>query len=130
MVAQSPAAGTRVRPGASVEVTIAVAVLVAVPDLTGETPQQAARILRRSQLGLGQQRQRESQAPAGTVIRQAPAPGHAVPRDTLVNVLIATAPTPVPPPQRTSPPPVVVVPPVVIKPPVVIAPPGSSCRRS
>ena len=75
VIAQSPAAGTRVRPGANVDVTIAVSSLVTVPDLTGETPQQAARMLRRYQLGLGQQRERESQAPAGTVIRQAPAAG-------------------------------------------------------
>jgi beta-lactam-binding protein with PASTA domain len=134
VIAQTPVAGTRVHPGTSIDVTIAVPALVAVPDLTGETPLQAARLLRRSQLALGQERQRESQAPAGTVIRQSPAAGTRVPRETLVNVLIATAPAPVPPPtSSTTPvppqppiviaPPIVVAPPVVIKPPVVIAPP-------
>jgi beta-lactam-binding protein with PASTA domain len=134
VIAQTPVAGTRVHPGTSIDVTIAVPALVAVPDLTGETPLQAARLLRRSQLALGQERQRESQAPAGTVIRQSPAAGTRVPRETLVNVLIATAPAPAPlPTSSTTPvpprppiviaPPIVVAPPVVIKPPVVIAPP-------
>ena len=128
VIAQSPVAGARVHPGTSVEVTIAVSALVAVPDLTGETPLQAARLLRRSQLGLGQERQRESQAPAGTVIRQAPAAGTRVPRETLVNVLIASAPAPVPPPtSSTTPvpprPPIVIAPPIVVAPPVVIRPP-------
>jgi len=128
VIAQSPVAGARVHPGTSVEVTIAVSALVAVPDLTGETPLQAARLLRRSQLALGQERQRESPAPAGTVIRQAPAAGTRVPRETLVNVLIASAPAPVPPPtSSTTPvpprPPIVIAPPIVVAPPVVIRPP-------
>ena len=92
VIAQSPVAGTRVKPGTSVDVTIAASALVAVPDLTGETPRDAARLLRRAQLGLGQERQRESEARPGTVIRQSPAPGTRVPRETLVNILVATAP--------------------------------------
>jgi hypothetical protein len=152
VIAQDPRPGTPVQPGAVVNLVIAtpprivvvpppknlpierspappqrpdviVPRLVTVPDLTGETPQQAARILRRYQLGLGQQRERESPAAAGTVIKQAPAPGTQVARETLVNVLIATAPIPVPPPVRTPRPPVVVEPPVVIKPPVIVVPP-------
>ena len=135
VIAQSPVAGTRVKPGTSVDVTIAASALVAVPDLTGETPRDAARLLRRAQLGLGQERQRESEARPGTVIRQSPTPGTRVPRETLVNVLVATAPpAPVPPPAPYTPPapskppiviapPIVSTPPVVFKPPVVIAPP-------
>jgi len=135
VIAQSPVAGTRVKPGTSVDVTIAASALVAVPDLTGETPRDAARLLRRAQLGLGQERQRESEARPGTVIRQSPTPGTRVPRETLVNVLVATAPpAPVLPPAPYTPPtpakppiviapPIVITPPVVFKPPVVIAPP-------
>ena len=135
VIAQSPVAGTRVKPGTNVDVTIATSALVAVPDLTGETPRDAARLLRRAQLGLGQERQRESEARPGTVIRQSPAPGTRVPRETLVNILVATAPpAPVPPPAPYTPPapskppiviapPIVITPPVVFKPPVVIAPP-------
>jgi hypothetical protein len=110
-------------------VTIAVPALVALPDLTGETPREAARLLHRYQLGLGQERQRESDARPGTVIRQSPAPGTRVPRETPVNILVATAPPAAPkPPIVIAPPgviapPIVITPPVVIKPPVVIAPP-------
>ena len=82
VIAQSPVAGTRVKRGTNVDVTIATSALVAVPDLTGETPRDAARLLRRAQLGLGQEGQRESEARPGTVIRQSPAPGtRRAPRD-------------------------------------------------
>ena len=135
VIAQSPVAGTRVKPGTSVDVTIAASALVAVPDLTGETPRDAARLLRRAQLGLGQERQRESEARPGTVIRQSLAPGTRVPRETLVNILVATAPpAQVPPPAPYTPPAPprpqpVIVPPIVIEPtppappvPVVVTP--------
>jgi beta-lactam-binding protein with PASTA domain len=128
VIAQFPAAGTRVKPGTSVDVTIAAPALVAVPDLTGETPREAIRLLHRQQLSLGQERQRESEARPGTVIRQAPAPGTRVPRETPVNILVATAPpAPVPPPAPYTPPvpprsQPLIVPPIVIPPQVVIRP--------
>ena len=135
VIAQSPVAGTRVKRGTNVDVTIATSALVAVPDLTGETPRDAARLLRRAQLGLGQEGQRESEARPGTVIRQSLAPGTRVPRETLVNILVATAPpAQVPPPAPYTPPAPprpqpVIVPPIVIEPtppappvPVVVTP--------
>jgi len=127
VIAQFPVPETPVRPGTSVNVTIAVDNRVTVPDLTRDTLPQAARVLREYHLGLGQLHERESSAPTGTVIRQAPAPGTRVPRGTPVNVQIAKAAAPVLPPAPTRPPvavppPVMLVPPPI--PPIVIQPPA------
>jgi beta-lactam-binding protein with PASTA domain len=129
VVAQFPAPGTRVRPGTSVDVTIADECLATVPDLTGEKVERAAPALRHYRLGLGQQRERESSAPAGTVIRQVPGPRTRVACGTLVNVLIATAPVLVPPPAPTPGPPVLPLPEGIVilprpEPSVVFPPPA------
>src|SRR5262249_58735953 len=75
ILSQFPGAGTRVALGTRVNVVIAVPDLVLVPNVTGETWEDARRALAESRLGGGERRRRESDARAGTVVGQAPAAG-------------------------------------------------------
>jgi beta-lactam-binding protein with PASTA domain len=105
IVAQNPAAGTRVSRGAAIAVTIAVEWSVEVPDLAGQTPEEAAKILRETAeaalrrigrdtslpgLSLGQVREKESTVTPGTIIEQDPEAGKRVPFYRSINVVIAT----------------------------------------
>ena len=104
VLAQSPIAGTRVRPGTDVDVTFAVPIQVSVPDVTGRSPQEAREILSRHRLDLGAQAREESAAPAGTVVSQSPAAGTRTRPGTAVDVAIAIAiPAPVPPAAPAAP---------------------------
>ncbi len=89
VVGQSPAAGAQVRPGTHVDVVIAVPILVAVPDVTGRSPDDARQVLARYKLGLGDQQRRPSEAATGTVVGQSPAAGAQVRPGTSVDVFVA-----------------------------------------
>ena len=148
---QTPEAGMRVRPGTTVDVAVAVPLLISVPDLRGHSLERAREMLTRARLT------------AGTVLSQSPIAGTRTRPGTAVNVAIAIAiPTPVPPvfpaapvvpppPAPTAPrppepvvrqpkpdpvapttpapaapvatPPAVATPPVVVPPPVAVTPP-------
>jgi len=89
VTSQVPAPGTRVLPGAKVNITVAKPVLVAVPDVTGRSSQDAGGLLARSKLALGDRRTQPSEAQAGTILSQFPSAGTRVALGTRVNVVIA-----------------------------------------
>jgi len=97
---QSPSANEVVRQGSVVSVWVAEVPpakppdLVKVPDLGNRDVKEAAAILSRTGLRLGDVSPVPSDAPIGTVLRQAPSPGKAVTRDTRVGVWVAQGPLP------------------------------------
>ena len=112
---QTPEAGMRVRPGTTVDVAVAVPLLISVPDLRGHSLERARELLTRAGLTAGTPRARPSDVRAGTVLSQSPIAGTRTRPGTAVNVAIAIAmPTPVPP--------VVPAAPVVPPPPAPTAP--------
>jgi beta-lactam-binding protein with PASTA domain len=86
---QTPEAGTRVRPGTTVDVDVAVPLLISVPDLTGHSLEQARALLARARLTAGVRRARPSEVPAGTVLTQSPIAGTRVRPGTDVDVTFA-----------------------------------------
>jgi beta-lactam-binding protein with PASTA domain len=96
ILAQNPAAGTRVKVPTAIVVAVAVPrPRVLVPDLTALTPPAAGQELRaekyRGLLGLGAQYRRPSSAQAGTIVGQKPPPNTPVTAPTLIEVWIAEA---------------------------------------
>ena len=95
---QTPEAGMRVRPGTTVDVAVAVPLLISVPDLRGHSLERARELLTRARLTAGTLRFRPSDVPAGTVLTQSPSAGTRTRPGTAVDVAIAIAiPAPVPP---------------------------------
>ena len=95
---QTPEAGMRVRPGTTVDVAVAVPLLISVPDLRGHSLERARELLTRARLTAGTLRARPSDVPAGTVLTQSPSAGTRTRPGTAVDVAIAIAiPAPVPP---------------------------------
>lgn len=95
VVRQSPAAGTISRPGKSVDLVLSGPAPVTVPDLSGSNAQTAARVITARGLVLGHSGfDFDSEAPSGTVMFQAPAPGAPVAPGTTVNLLISRGPMP------------------------------------
>jgi beta-lactam-binding protein with PASTA domain len=97
VVAQSPLAGQQLRPGAQVSLGVSSGPPRArVPDVTGLTAERAAALARMIGFEVSQ-REEESEAPVGTVIRVEPAPGteHVVPAPL---VLVVSSGPPLPPP--------------------------------
>ena len=94
VVEQAPAPGTVVPPGTSVQIWLAVPTPVTVPDVRRQDRATAATTLTRARLQLGAVADRQSEATAGSVVEQAPAPGTVVPPGTSVQIWLAV-PTPV-----------------------------------
>lgn len=93
---QSPSANSTADRGTSINVWIAAAPvtpsnLVEVPDVVNRQLKEAEAILARSGLNLGPVTRLPSDAADGTVIRQSPAAGQGVNRDSRVNVWVAQA---------------------------------------
>jgi beta-lactam-binding protein with PASTA domain len=86
---QTPEARMRVRPGTTVDVDVAVPVLISVPDLTGHSLDQARSLLARSRLTAGARRARPSDAATGTVLTQSPIAGTRVRPGTDVDITFA-----------------------------------------
>jgi hypothetical protein len=98
IISQDPEQGTAVARDSAVTVTIAVgAGVVAVPDLTNQTEQQAIVLLVRANLTPGTREQEYSAiVPDGSVIRSSPAPGTEVAPGTAVDYVVSMGPSPTP----------------------------------
>ena len=108
VVAQSPRAGTQVRPETPVQVWLAEPMMVVVPDLRGGNQRSAAEALASVGLVVGDVREREDSSARGTVLDQLPAPLSQVVAGTSVALSIAVPRVPVaPPPPPVAPPPAV-----------------------
>lgn len=86
---QTPEAGMRVRPGTTVDVAVAVPLLISVPDLRGHSLERAREMLTRARLTAGTPRARPSDAPAGIVLTQSPSAGTRVRPGTDVDFTFA-----------------------------------------
>lgn len=94
---QDPAAGTEVSVGAQVNVSVAFKEMIAVPDLRGQSRQEAESILKKERLSLGEVTKRFSDQPADSVVWQEPAAGAKVGVGTAVAIWVAiSAPVEVP----------------------------------
>lgn len=91
VIAQHPAAGTLVKRGSTVQVTLSLGPQqLAVPDLAGRSVQSAQVSLAAAGLAMGRVLSIFSAgAEAGTVVEQAPAAGSAVAPTTAVDILVA-----------------------------------------
>jgi len=91
VIGQYPAAGEPMPEGGFVDVTIAVAIRVVVPNLHGLKPDAAATRLAERGLVLSDEAptSEESKAPLGTIIRQKPSAGVRVDPGTVVRVILA-----------------------------------------
>ena len=89
VVEQTPAPGSVVPPGSAVQVWLAVAPSVTVPDLRGRDRVAANSALTTARLRLGEIGERASDRTAGTIVDQTPAPGSAVRPGTSVQVWLA-----------------------------------------
>lgn len=94
---QKPEPGTRVRPGATVTVTLSaprpeLGRLVQVPDVQGRPRAEAERILKAAGLAMTEADRRPSPEPPDTVLEQRPGPGTQVRRGTTVAVIVSTRP--------------------------------------
>jgi beta-lactam-binding protein with PASTA domain len=88
---QHPPAGTPVEQASAVDVWIAMAVTVRVPDLLKRPLEDARDILDGSRLHLGEVTPQPSAAPEGTVLRQSPEPHQEVKPGTSVSLWVAGA---------------------------------------
>ena len=105
VTSQSPAASSTVARLATIQLRIATQT-VAVPTLVGTTLNAALAGLERSGLRLGATTsQQVADAKPGTIVRQKPDAGQAVPAGTTVDVVVATAPPPAAAPLTPSTPP-------------------------
>lgn len=97
VVETDPAAGTEVRRWSTVLVTVSQGPeLFAVPDLSGQTQDQAYQELTSTQLRLGQvSREHSETVDEGLVLDQDPAPGTELRRDHQVSVVLSDGPEPV-----------------------------------
>ena len=88
---QDPAAGTEVAVGTQVNVSVAFKEMVAVPDLRGQSRQEAENILKKERLSLGEVVKRFSDQPPDTVVWQEPAAGTKVAIGTAVELWVAVS---------------------------------------
>jgi serine/threonine-protein kinase len=96
VVETSPPAGTTIERGSTVTLQVSRGPeQVAVPDVTGESEENARSALEGAGLRVGEVTEEESGEEPGTVIEQSPAAGEQVDRNSAVDLVIA-APTPVP----------------------------------
>ena len=92
VLAQSPAAGEEVKAGSQVDVTIAAATLIVVPNLLGQSREEAYETLVRNGLAVGGAAEQSSAKTAGTVLDQRPGPGNKVPPGSAVDLVVAGQP--------------------------------------
>jgi serine/threonine-protein kinase len=105
VIRTDPEAGAAVSEGDTITVVISEGVdTVAVPNLVGQTRGEASSTLNAAGLQLGGVTEEPSAQAAGTVIRSDPPAGQDVARDSQVNLVLSTGPTPSPTPQPTPPP--------------------------
>jgi len=92
VLAQDPLPGMRVEPGAHVSLVVAVAPppSVAVPDLVGQTREDAERILKRAGLRIGEVSEKPAGRP-GLVLAQVPKPGTEVPPGSAVSLVVSAS---------------------------------------
>jgi eukaryotic-like serine/threonine-protein kinase len=96
VVETSPAAGTTIERGSTVTLQVSRGPeQVAVPDVTGESEENARSALEGAGLRVGEVTEAESGEDPGTVIEQSPAAGEEVDRDSAVDLTVA-APTAIP----------------------------------
>jgi eukaryotic-like serine/threonine-protein kinase len=92
VIETSPPGGTTVERGTKVTLTVSKGrERVAVPDVTGETEDNARSTLEGAGLRVGKVTQEESDKDPGTVIDQTPAAGKDVTKDTAVDLTVAKA---------------------------------------
>jgi serine/threonine-protein kinase len=105
VVRTDPEAGASVSEGDTITVVISDGVdTVSVPNLIGQTRGEASSTLNAAGLQLGSVSEEPAAQAAGTVIRSDPGAGTEVERDSQVNLVLSTGPTPSPTPQPTPPP--------------------------
>jgi beta-lactam-binding protein with PASTA domain len=92
VLAQDPPSGVRVEPGARVSLVVAVAPppSVAVPDLVGQTREEAERLLKAAGLEVGEVSLKRAGRP-GLVLAQVPRPGTEVPPGSAVSLVVSAA---------------------------------------
>ena len=91
VLAQSPAAHTRVAADSVVDFVVAAPVAVRVPNLLGRSERAADARLGGAELRRGQTITEESREPEGTVIAQEPGAGERAPVGSAVDLVVATA---------------------------------------
>jgi serine/threonine-protein kinase len=88
-----PPAGDPVAPGTSVDLVVSEGPeVVAVPDVSGSTPEEAFTVLQDAGFRVAEQTQASSSVPAGTVIGTQPAAGTEVEPDSTVTILVSSGP--------------------------------------
>jgi beta-lactam-binding protein with PASTA domain/tRNA A-37 threonylcarbamoyl transferase component Bud32 len=104
IISQSPGDGATAAVGSTVEITVGTGpALVSVPNLYGNTPDQAATILENADLELGAQDSAYSnEVAAGGIISQDPASGESVEPGTAVDVTVSDGPERLPIPDVTG----------------------------
>jgi serine/threonine-protein kinase len=127
VLAQKPAEGTKVDPGTTIELTLALGdQTVPVPDLRGKSESEALNLIASAKLTIGTRSEAfDPFIPAGSIVSQDPGPGVVVTQGLAVNYLVSQGPEPTPS-LAPSPTPVLTPPPVVTPPPTPAAtpPPG------
>lgn len=92
VISTDPSAQTSARLGSTVSVVVSSGLAkVGVPDLTGDTKEQAQSALATAGLKLGSTTKQTSTQTAGTVLSQSPEGGASAPAGTSVNLVLAKA---------------------------------------
>ena len=103
VISSTPAAGTPVSEGDRITVLISSgAGTVPVPNMIGQTREEATTTLTAAGLNLGSVTQEPSSQEVGTVIRSEPNAGTDVERGSQVNLVLSIGPTPSPTPSPTA----------------------------
>lgn len=90
VILQAPTAGTRVNVGTSVQLTHSASPTVLVPDLAGLLSEAAKQKLSDAGLRLGGITSEPNSAAAQTIFKQKPLPGERVPRESTVDIVLAS----------------------------------------
>jgi serine/threonine-protein kinase len=102
VISTTPEGGSLVREGDTIVVAVSEGPEeVLVPTLVGQTEDQAVRTLDAAGLRLGSVSEEPSDQPSGRVIRSDPGAGTPVARDSQVNLVLSSGPTPSPTPSPT-----------------------------
>jgi len=89
VLAQKPAAASRVEKAAKVDLVVAVAPRIIVPQIVGKTSADAEGALRQAGLAAGARTTRESSEASGMVLSQRPAAGQTLERGARVDFVVA-----------------------------------------
>jgi serine/threonine-protein kinase len=105
VISTAPDGGSLVHEGDTIVVAVSSGPdEVLVPTLVGQTEDQAVQTLNAAGLRLGSVSEEPSAQPAGRVIRSDPGAGTPVARDSQVNLVLSSGPTPSPSPTPSPPP--------------------------